>query len=113
MSVTETFHLTPCDDWRAQADSETYAPEPFVSDGFIHCSDGEENVITVGNRYYRDDLRPFVCLVIDVDRVQAPVRYEDPDRIYPHIYGRLNTNAVVHIRDVLREPDGAFRALGS
>jgi uncharacterized protein (DUF952 family) len=110
--MTETFHLTPREVWDAQASQETYEPEPFEREGFIHCTDGEANVTDVGNRYYVPDARPFVCLVIDLDRVAASVRYEDEARIYPHINGRLNKNAVVRVRPVRRDDDGVFLGLG-
>ena len=110
--MTETFHLTPHHVWAAQVSQQTYAPEPFEREGFIHCTDGEDRVIEVGNRYYSADTRSFVCLVIDVDRVKVPVKCEDSERLYPHIYGRLNSDAVVRVRTVLRDPAGTFVALG-
>ena len=110
--MTETFHLTPHDVWAAQAAQQTYQPEPVEREGFIHCTDGEGRVIEVGNRYYSADTRSFVCLVIDVDRVNATVKYEDEERVYPHIYGRLNTDAVLRVRPVHRDPAGMFVALG-
>ena len=110
--MTEILHLTPRQEWEAQAKDGSYAPEAFAAEGFIHCTDGDEKVVAVGNRYYRGDARPFVCLVIESDRVHAPVRYDDQDHIYPHIYGRLNTGAVVRVRDVRRAQDGTFLGLG-
>jgi uncharacterized protein (DUF952 family) len=84
---TLTFHLTPRPCWDADDPAAPYAPEAFAHDGFIHCTDGAERVIDVGNRYYREDPRPFVALLIDI---LAPVRrgaVRDPERVYPHIYG--------------------------
>lgn len=107
-----TFHLTPIDVWRGQADSAEYMPEAFAGEGFIHCTDGEDLVIDVGNRYYAGDPRSFCLLSIDPSRVVANVVYEDPAGAYPHIYGRLNTDAVVTVRTVLRSADGAFVAIG-
>ena len=57
---------------------------------------------------YRADSRPFLVLVIDLARVRAPVRYEDPRRVYPHIYGPLNRDAIITVLDVPRAPDGTF-----
>ena len=86
----------------------TYVPEQFETDGFIHCTDGEANLIAVGNRYYIDDLREMVCLVIDVSKVTSLVKYEDEQRIFPHIYGRLNCDAVIGARAVMRDDSGKF-----
>lgn len=108
-----TFHLTPLEVWMAQRDNADYSPEPFASDGFIHCTDGESNVIDVGNRYYTADPRTMVCLVIDCDVVRAEIRYEDPGHIFPHIYGSLNADSVQAVRAVDRESDGSFARIGS
>ena len=98
--------------WDARRFDAAYTPEPFESEGFIHCTDGESNVVAVGNRYYTGDRREMVCLVIDCDLVAAEIRYEDPGRIYPHIYGPLNTDAVIDVRSVQREADGNFTGIG-
>jgi len=103
-----TFHLVPAEDYRDGDRSAPYAPAAFADDGFIHCTDGAEHVAEVANRYYRDDRRMYVVLVIDKARVEPPIRYEDSGRIYPHIYGALNRDAIVDIRPVLRAADGSF-----
>jgi uncharacterized protein (DUF952 family) len=103
-----TLHLTAEAVWRAQANSVWYEPEAFAQDGFIHCTDGEQNVLDTGNRYYRGDPRPYVMLVIDIERVEQRVVYEDANRMFPHIYGRLNHNAVADVRSIERAHDGTF-----
>ena len=103
-----TLHLTPEVVWLSQADAATYQPEPFATEEFIHCTDGEANLINVANRYYQRDPRPHVVLLIDLEQVTAPVRYEDPDRIFPHLYGPLNREAVVAVRTIDRGDDGTF-----
>ena len=107
-----TFHLTPLAVWKAQSGLDTYIPEPFEHERFIHCTDGEERVIDVGNRYYTSDPRPFCLLEIERSRLVAPVVYEDPERVYPHIYGPLNTDAVRAVRSVGRDGNGRFVGLG-
>lgn len=106
--MATTFHLTPEPVWASQKDAATYLPEAFNVDGFIHCTDGIEHVIAVGNRYYTAEKRTVICLVVDLDQVSAEVKYEDPDRIFPHIYGALETAAVVGIKNVVRSADGQF-----
>lgn len=103
-----TFHLTPAEVWHRQANTDAYTPEAYPTDGFIHCTDGEANLLDVANRYYRADPRDYLVLDIDLSKVIAPVRYEDDNRIYPHIYGPLNPDAVVGIHRVKRDGNGAF-----
>ncbi len=106
-----TYHLV-AEPYYASCDpAESYTPESFDDDGFIHCTDGVENVIATANRYYKDDAREYLALVINVDKVTAPVKYEDPERIFPHIYGPLNRESIASALPVKRDPDGAFLAL--
>ena len=103
-----TFHMAPADVWRAQSGLPAYLPEAFAADGFIHCTDGEDELIAVANHFYRSDARDYVVLSIARDRIAAPVRYKDPSLIYPHIYGPLNVDAVESVRPMLRDADGRF-----
>jgi uncharacterized protein (DUF952 family) len=106
-----TFHLTTQDVWDRQRALTHYTPEMFDVEGFIHCTDGEANVVSVGNRYYTNETRSIICLVIDLAMVGAEVKYEDPERIYPHIFGPLETLAVVAGRGIKRADDGTFLAV--
>ncbi len=106
-----TYHLVAEPYHESRDASEAYLPEDFASDGFIHCTDGVENVIATANRYYKDDVRPFLVLVIDKEKVGAEIKYEDPEKIYPHIYGPLNRDAIASTLPVKRAEDGTFLAL--
>lgn len=107
-----TLHLVPEDVWVTQKDESRYLPDAFCSDGFIHCTHGHDVVIDVGNRYYRDDVRPYLVLEVDLERVAAPVVYEDAQRRFPHIYGPLERHAVRRVCRMERAADGTFVAIG-
>lgn len=106
-----TLHLAPEDVWTRAAGAESYVPDAFAADGFVHCTNGDENLIAVGNRYYTADPRPFLALTITIDRLTAPIRYDDPARTFPHIYGPVNRAAIVAMRTVIRDGDGEFIAI--
>jgi uncharacterized protein (DUF952 family) len=106
--MVTSYHLVPREEYERTDSSTDYLPSAFAADGFIHLTDGADELATTGNRYYRADPRAFLALAIDLARVTAPVRYEDPRRIYPHIYGPLNRDAIVAVVDVPRAPDGTF-----
>jgi uncharacterized protein (DUF952 family) len=107
-----TFHLSPAEVWEPQAFGPSYRPERFAEEGFIHCTDTLEELVAVGNRYYRTDPRDFLVLAIDCVQVTASVVYEDERQIFPHIYGPLNTDAVLSVQRVVRAADGAFLTMG-
>ena len=106
-----TYHLVAESYYESTNASEDYTPEAFASDGFIHCTDGVENVIATANRYCKDDVRSFLMLVIDKEKVSAEIKYEEPERVYPHIYGPLNSDAIASTLLVKRAADGTFLAL--
>lgn len=105
-----TYHLVPREYYEAQPADQDYLPGPMVAgrEAFIHCTDGAANLAATGNRYYTADPRQFIALVLDLSRVTSPVRYEDPNRIYPHIYGPLNREAIVEIKTLHRDEAGRF-----
>jgi uncharacterized protein (DUF952 family) len=52
-------------------------------------------------------------MVLDVPRLTSELRYDDPDEVYPHIYGPLNTSAVIGSLPVRRDADGTFVEIGT
>jgi len=107
-----TLHLCPVEVWNAQRNADTYFPEAYAQDGFIHCTDGDEELIAVGNRFYQDDSREFIVLSIDLSANGVKWIYEDPGQIFPHIYGPISPSAVVGIRPMLRENNRGFIGIG-
>lgn len=103
-----THHLVPAEVWAAQRDGETYRPEAYETDGFVHCTDGIERLLVPANAYYRDDPRPYLALTLDVAAVGSPVRYDDEACIYPHVYGPVATASVIEVHEVVRDADGTF-----
>lgn len=107
-----TWHLSPEPHWAAHAGKSSYTPERFAEEGFIHCTDGDERLIEVGNRYYTSDPRAFLALQVDLDAAGSLAIYEDPEQVYPHIYGELATAAVRQVRRIERAEEGAFLGIG-
>lgn len=107
-----TFHITPTEVWQRQRAAETYWPDAFAEDGFIHCTIGVAELMAVGNRFWRDDARPFVALELDLSALSSPVKTEDPAKIYPHIFGPIERTAIVAVHPVVRSADGEFLSLG-
>lgn len=105
-----TYHMVPREYYEAQPVEQDYQPEPMQKglENFIHCTTGAENVAATGERFYRSDPRPFYLLIVDLDKVQAPARYDAAGKIFPHIYGPLNRDAIVEVLNFEREEDGRF-----
>lgn len=121
MSGAHILHLVAADDYRAVPAGASYLPRQFAADGFIHCTVEPEVLLHIANAFYRDVSGEFLVLVIDPARLTAELRYEPPlpapadglllGRLFPHIYGPLNLEAVVTVRAAQRAPDGTFLSL--
>ena len=105
------FHLVPASVWSTHVPNTPYVAGSLASEGFIHCTDGEDELLDTANRHYRGDPRPFVALVVDLDRCRSPWRVEDERSIYPHIFGPIAPDAIVEQRVLQRTDDGRFVAL--
>lgn len=91
--------------------SEWYTPEAYDADGFIHCTNGIDQLVDVANMFYVTDKREFQVLVLDVAKITSDIRYDDDGQLFPHIYGPLNTSAVIDEFTVIRAEDGSFLAI--
>jgi uncharacterized protein (DUF952 family) len=103
-----TLHLVPEATWLAHDPATAYLPAAWDDDGFIHCTDGDDEMVAVANRFYAADPRPFLLLTVDLERNGSPWRFDDPDRHYPHIYGPIVPAAVVDVRRMVRDEQGRF-----
>jgi uncharacterized protein (DUF952 family) len=106
-----TLHLVPERTWVAHDPGTPYLPDAYPDDGFVHCTDGDGPMLAVANRFYRGDPRPFLLLTLDLDRVGSPWRFDDPDGIYPHVYGPIDPGCVLLVRRMRRGPDGTFEGM--
>jgi uncharacterized protein (DUF952 family) len=91
------YHITTEKEWAACEADASYIPGAFEEEGFIHASD-QHQLDGVLNRYYRDRT-DLILLVIDEKKVADRIIYEASTNgeKYPHIYGRLNKDAIVKI----------------
>jgi uncharacterized protein (DUF952 family) len=95
------YHVIAASDWQKAQQQGFYEAPSLTAEGFIHCSK-KEQVAGVLERYYsgKSDL---LLLHIDETRLTAPLKYELSPSVneeFPHIFGALNTDAVVEIEKI-------------
>jgi uncharacterized protein (DUF952 family) len=103
------FHITTRNAWDCAAPEGIYLTDAFSVEGFIHCSTRDQ-VIQVANSRFRGQTG-LVLLSIDTDRVTREIVYENLEggqQLFPHIYGELNTEAVVQVAEFKPGADGYF-----
>ena len=106
-----TLHLVPEAVWEAHDPAQSYAPAAYADEGFVHCTDGDDEMVVVANRFYRADPRPFLLLTIDLERTGSPWRFDDPGQVYPHVYGPIDPACVLDVRRFVRDADGTFTGI--
>ena len=92
------YHVSTAKEWQTALQQGFYEVPSLTTEGFIHCSKMEQ-VAGVLERYYKDQTG-LLLLHIDESKLSAPLKYELAPSVneeFPHIYGRLNLDAVVEI----------------
>lgn len=108
------FHVTTERDWaeaQTAGDYRVSTRGKHLDDvGFIHAS-FDDQYARIGALIFRESPDPLVVLVIDPERVRAPIVTEDTTgtgEAFPHIYGPLPLDAVVEVRPARIDASGAL-----
>jgi uncharacterized protein (DUF952 family) len=109
------FHVMALDAWLAGPDLP-YTPASLAQDGFVHCSPDEPVALAVASAFHRETPGPLMLLLIDEHKLDAVVQWEAAspvplpgvasDALFPHIYGRLNRDAVEGMMEIQRDAEG-------
>ena len=102
------YHLTSRDAWAAAQAAGEYEAPSLADEGFIHCSGDEEQTLRVVERLYAG-ASGLLVLDIDTERLSSEVKREISTRsgeMYPHVYGKIDLDAVVSVRYVTLDSDG-------
>jgi uncharacterized protein (DUF952 family) len=106
-AASTIFHIASSEAWQQARDEGLYQGDTLESEGFIHCSLARQ-VVPVADARFRGR-QGLVLLEIDAAQVRPEIRYEGADGdLFPHIYGPLNTDAVVAVYDFSPDADGQF-----
>jgi uncharacterized protein (DUF952 family) len=107
--MSTILHITQLQAWETAKNLGTYRSNTLDTEGFMHCSTNAQ-VIGSANRFFKNQ-KDLVILIIDVDLVQAEIRYEGAvaSNLFPHIYGELNLDAVIQAIDFDSAENGEFR----
>ena len=103
-----TYHVVPEKYFEAQDPAKGYLPADFGREGFIHCTDGEYRMSEKANKYYKNIDDNLLLLTIDKDKVTSKMQYDDPEKMFTHIYGPLNRDAIIKIVRMLRDRRGEW-----
>lgn len=102
------IHICAKKDWEEARARGSYDGDTLKIQGVIHCATPEQ-VSGVANYKFKGK-NELVLLVIDDQQVLSEITYEDPGngKLYPHIHGPLNIDAVLGTVDFPAQADGTF-----
>ena len=110
------LHLASNDAWLAAIKNGSYRADSLSTEGFIHCSKPSQ-IVAVANTFYHGQ-QGLVLLVIDPSKLVAELKWELPaepepthareGKLFPHIYGPLNLDAVLEVLIFEPDKDGYF-----
>lgn len=112
------YHIAAQSDWEAAQQTGRYCSPSLSEEGFIHCSTALQ-VERSANKFF-SGRRDLLLLCIDPARLTSELRVEAPidprtqqpeagrSDLFPHIYGALNTDAVISAAPFLPDADGKF-----
>lgn len=117
VTMSQTIlHIIARDAWESARQSADIRAPSLETQGFIHFSTAAQ-AARVATKHYRG-VEGLSLLVVDVQKLNAPLKWEPPDmpgegkpatgELFPHLYGPLNTDAVVDIVDFPPRSDGTF-----
>jgi uncharacterized protein (DUF952 family) len=111
------FHLVIERELGERTRDGLYLPVRFAEDGFIHCTGDVASTLEVAESYFSAILEPVLALELDLARIRSRVVFEAPipipgaggvrkhlreGRLFPHIYGPLNVDAILSRRVLVR-----------
>ncbi len=109
-TMTVIYHLITEQDWSGAQEARECHPESLRVEGFVHCSRDVPQMLRVAQRLY-PGRRDLLALELDTMQLHYPV-ISEPSRsgeMYPHIYGPLETAAVIRVWRVQSDADGNLR----
>jgi uncharacterized protein len=113
------LHLITESEWAAVQITGWIAPPSLEAEGFVHCTDGDEMMLGVANRFYRSFTELVLALTLDESRLSSAVVREPPSHpdgrpaepdapLFPHVYGPVEVAAVALVRRLVRDDDGVY-----
>ncbi|SRR5487761_330340 len=107
LGLAVILHIARRGEWENAKSKGEYRGDTLDSDGFIHCSTPSQ-LIGVANAAHRGE-KDLLLLCIDTSKVKHEIKYErSRTKLYPHIYGALNADAVIKVIEFKPDKDGTF-----
>lgn len=103
-------HLCRREDWAKALRQGEYRDPALETEGFIHLSRPSQ-ILWVANQFYQGQ-QDLVLLWVDPGKLHSRLEWDAvEEKTFPHLYGKLNLEAVVRVSNFPADPDGVFRKI--
>lgn len=112
------YHIATKENFLQASNETSYRPADFYMDGFIHCTGEPDTTLLVLNDYFQHETKEILLIEIAISELTSPIKFEKPapikggctdhlkeNLLFPHIYGRLNLDAIVGVAIVQKRGD--------
>ncbi len=108
----QLFHVARRSAWKEALQTGWYVPESLKKDKFIHASESHQLQAVIKTGLFSKETE-WVVLTIDPFKVRPEIKYErgvhtgevipelPANELFPHIYGPLNTDAVIGVETLI------------
>jgi uncharacterized protein (DUF952 family) len=101
------YHITTKLVWAEALINNHYSGDTLISEGFIHCSNAEQ-VNGSLNKHFKGKTE-LILLCINENKLKEKFVFENlagGDNLFPHIYGKLNIDAVENAIEITSDLNG-------
>ena len=95
------YHVINKTSWQEALQQGFYEAPSLATEGFIHLST-KDQVAGVLQRYYQNQT-DLLLLQVDESKLTAELKYEiapSVNELFPHLFGRLNLDAVTAVTEI-------------
>jgi uncharacterized protein (DUF952 family) len=91
------FHLATPEQWADAQVQGSVRPPSLATEGFVHCSTGDQLASTIARHFAGVD--ELVLLRLHEDRLGDDLRWDEsrPGEIYPHLYRAIELDEVAEV----------------
>lgn len=114
------YHIAIKENFIHESNKNSYKPNDFDSDGFIHCTGEPDTTLVVLGDYFQQVTKEIILIQIAINKLTSVIKFEKPAPIsgggtthvkegllFPHIYGALNLDSIVGAA-IVEKRDGTF-----
>lgn len=102
------YHIAIKESFIHAINKNSYKPDDYDSVGFIHCTGEPDTTLVVLDDYFQQVAKELILIQIAISKLTSAIKFEKPapvsggetnhvknGRLFPHIYGALNLDAVI------------------